>query len=69
MEMLLWILAIPLCIWMLRASYKEVKAEFGIDDDARFLSVMSWLLAWLIVLIYVLVAVSGNTITLTLVPF
>ena len=66
--MLLWILAIPLCVFMLQASYKEAKAEFGIDGDARFLSVMSWLLAWLIVLIYALVAVSGSTITLTLTP-
>jgi len=38
------LLFLPILIWMLIGSYKEIKKDFGISDDLDFLFKIFWLL-------------------------
>jgi hypothetical protein len=51
MEYILGLASIALSIWMLRASYKEQRSEFGVTNDRQFIFGMIWLFMWLYILI------------------
>jgi len=44
-QKIFYLMFLPIFIWMLLGSYKEVKRDYGIENDSEFLFKIFWLLA------------------------